>query len=314
MLVYLFMVAGESVPPLLYAQNGSCYLHPNEVIWAMMYEPSDIAIDATRGLLLVVSVQQIVAHSMTDSSATARSLIEIPNTDLEGLTYAGDRLFALSEGLGTSALIELEWNGDTLQIAQRWPMNDTAQAEGIAYGADDKGEALFITQDERIEVIDLPSVETLEFQRRAVINSRILQSGLTYGRISSMYFFEGLLYVLYDNDRKCRGWDMETGTIQIEFNLPTVGGGNDKQWEGLAIERMTGESMLGNNAQFLRGATTEADLIVRLSLDSPPQVWSFAVKEDQVAGRLIFPDCAAIPDVIPVEPEIPARRPVNMRA
>ena len=80
-----------------------------------------------------------------------------------------------------------------------------------------------------------------------------------------MYFFEDLLYVVHDNDRVVRGWDTETATMQVEFNLPLVGGGNDKQWEGLAIERNTGNNLLGNDMRSLRGAS-EADLIVHLSL------------------------------------------------
>ena len=49
---------------------------------------------------------------------------------------------------GTSALIELEWVDDTLEIAQQWPMKDVSHAEGIAYGADNKGGALLSLKTE----------------------------------------------------------------------------------------------------------------------------------------------------------------------
>ena len=69
LIFYLFSNINNSVLPVLYAENGSCKLHSNEGIWAMMYEPSDVAIDPSRGLLLVVSLQQIVAYSITDPSS-----------------------------------------------------------------------------------------------------------------------------------------------------------------------------------------------------------------------------------------------------
>ena len=114
-------------------------------------------------------------------------------------------------------------------------------------------------------------------------------AGLADGNIASLYAFEGILYVLHDNDLLIRSWNIETGEMVSEIPIPRVGGGFDKQWEGLSIYRNDGRfAPLSSGLRGGRGS----DLIVHLALDSPPEVWSFAVQEGDRPGELFFPSCA----------------------
>jgi SPX domain protein involved in polyphosphate accumulation/uncharacterized membrane protein YidH (DUF202 family) len=295
--------------PLLRAESGLCYQHSNKGIPALLYQPSDLVIDNDRDMLLVPSLQRIVGHFREEPNSNAVTLVEIPDADLEGLTYAGDRLFALSEmgGRNTSSLIELEWRSvnERLQVVQRWDLEGFTQGgEGITYVPDDKGpEGLYIEGGGSIGVYDVPprvgdSVAdgTPTLRRRESLNNNILKNGLEDGKIAGQYYFEGVLYILHDNDRKVRGWDVETASLLSEFTLPNVGASSNKQWEGFAVERNTGNQRLGTGNQRLgsglKGGGSSTSLIVHLALDSPPQVWSFAVEEGDSRGSLIMPACA----------------------
>lgn len=287
--------------PLLRAQSGLCYQHSNKGIPALLYQPSDLVIDNDRDMLLVPSLQRIVGHSTKEPNSNVVTLVEIPDADIEGLTYAGDRLFALSEkgGRNSSSLIELDWqDNERLQVVQRWELEGSSTlSEGITYVADGKGpQGLYIEEDGSIGVYAVPprvgdwvAGGTPKLRRRESLNNKVLLNGLEDGKIAGQYYFEGVLYILHDNDRKVRGWDVETASLLSEFKLPNAGAGSNQQWEGFAVERNTRNYRLGSG---LKGGGLSTSLIVHLALDSPPQVWSFAVEEGDSRGVLIMPACA----------------------
>ena len=118
-----------------------------------------------------------------------------------------------------------------------------------------------------------------------------------------MFYFEGIAYVLHDNEMMMRAWDLDEGDLLAEIPLPRVEGGFSKEWEGVALERreVTEEqsqsgSLLFDRKGNLRGSEqeqpTESQLILHLALDTPAQVWSMVVKEGESRGDLILPPCA----------------------
>eukprot|EP00980_Cylindrotheca_fusiformis_P026987 scaffold18304_cov72-Cylindrotheca_fusiformis.AAC.2 len=147
----------------------------------------------------------------------------------------------------------------------------------------------------------------------------MIVSGLDDGKIGALYFFEGVLYVLHDNDMVIRSWDLSAGLLLSEMALPRVSQPDaEHQWEGLAIER---KELAKTSRRYLRGDDDDDDdeedddddasnrqrsggssssitnkssssITVHLTLDSPPEVWSFSVREGNQKGELIFPTCA----------------------
>ena len=110
------------------------------------------------------------------------------------------------------------------------------------------------------------------------LNAAILSSGIQLApKISALTYFEDILYVLHDNARVVRGWDIATATMVSEWITPRVGGEFDKQWEGLAFQRRS-----------------DSSVVVHMTLDTPPQIWSFAMQESVVSGKTVlsFPSCA----------------------
>jgi hypothetical protein len=76
-----------------------------------------------------------------------------------------------------------------------------------------------------------------------------------------------------------------------EWKLPSVQEGLDRQWEGLALERIA-DAPQGTRRGLRTLASPPFSLMVHLTLDSPPQVWSLAVREGATKGELVLPDCA----------------------
>lgn len=145
------------------------------------------------------------------------------------------------------------------------------------------------------------------------LNSKLLGQGLLDSKIGSLYYFEGVLYILYDNAQLVRGWRLATSEQVVEWLLPvtpkssssavsTGGGGGgiqqqqqqqafpssssssfdfDKQWEGLALERYPDD----NNR-----------LVLHLTLDSPPEVWTLQLSEKTRYGTAAVGSGAAAQD------------------
>ncbi|CAB9505437.1 Vacuolar transporter chaperone 4 [Seminavis robusta] len=317
----------------LHEEIGQCYLHSNRGISKLEYQPSDIVVDKKRNALLVPSVQRILLHSLypplPNRENRVKTLIEIPNSNLEGLTVIDDRVFALSEGPKRTELIELQWNGedDELSVIHRWKLSNSEEAEALAFVPDKtrRSGRLFVDVNRQIHIYNVPdpaattppqdsdedddslvlseaeASEPKELERIGSLNNHVLKSGLTEMKISSMYYFEGIAYILHDNEMLLRAWDLDEGELLADIPLPRVEGGFSKEWEGVALERREivesqGNSLLTERNQNLRGSseepTTRSQLILHLALDTPAQIWSLAVEEGPSRGSLILPSCA----------------------
>ena len=105
------------------------------------------------------------------------------------------------------------------------------------------------------------------------LNDKIFSGTLSDGKVSAMTYFDGLLYLLFDNAQVIRSFD-SLGNLVQETKLPVAVEGYEKQWEGMNLQRKDGE------------------LILHLALDSPPQVWSIKLTE-KAAGGWELPSCAS---------------------
>jgi len=304
-------MAASGVGPLR-PELGRCFLHPNMGISNLQYQPSDVAVDDRRQMLLVPSLDRIMGHS-TMNLDFVQELARVPGADFEGLVEANGRVFALSEAQSGNAtgLLELSWRGVKLELLKRWDVEGGTgnYGEGLAYmpGPDGQG-SLYVETDISIDIFDLPPpfnsssdwaiYSGSKLAKKDSLNKKLMISGLLDGKIGAMYFFRDILYVLHDNDGVVRSWDVANGVMIAEINLPNVSSpAFQKQWEGIAIEPNVGKfSPIAPGGTFLRGTNehTHSDLIVHLVMDTPPEIWSFSVNEGDTPGHLIFPACAGV--------------------
>lgn len=191
-------------------------------------------------------------------------------------------------------------------------------SEGIAHH-DGKLYISSLTMDgvkevSNIHVFDVPVIDG-SFDTKLYpmyhLNEKLMNSGEDV-KIGALQVFEGSLFVLYDNARVIRQFDLVSGQSISEIKLPRVGyenGKYDKQWEGMFLERITrndplsvsDETSFSVKQSFLR-ATSNSNAVAALSqeidqirmtltLDSPPEIWTFNMIQTNDGG-LSFPKCA----------------------
>ena len=233
--------------------------------------------------------------------------------DLEALELIDDKIFAVSERNKKSHIIVLQRkpDDDTLDPMIRYSI-PTPATEGIAHvtGVDwfsDKKSRLVtagVTSSRGINSLHVDSFtgdtkEGIWFEQPGVdvevesvfdgpnnspdvtpislspikLNDKIFSGTLSDGKVSAMTYFDGLLYLLFDNAQVIRSFD-SLGNLVQETKLPVAVEGYEKQWEGMNLQRKDGE------------------LILHLALDSPPQVWSIKLTE-KAAGGWELPSCAS---------------------
>lgn len=128
---------------------------------------------------------------------------------------------------------------------------------------------------------------------QGTLNRNLLNSGLDDSKIGDLHFFDGIFYVLNDNERVIRAWDLESGDHLFTTKLPRVKGKFDDQWEGMALQHYDPPQANQMNATLL------GQLQLHLALDTPAQVWTFVVREQvddagiTIPGSIVFPPCAA---------------------
>ena len=233
--------------------------------------------------------------------------------DLEALELIGDKIFAVSERNKESHIILLQREPDdgTLAPTTRYSI-PTPATEGIAHVTSsnwfsDKKPRIVtagVTSSKGVNSLHMdsftvpsPPTEGIWFGQPGVevessfedpnnspevtpislspikLNDKIFSGTLSDGKVSAMTYFEGLLYLLFDNAQVIRSFDSLGNLIQ-ETELPVAVEGYEKQWEGMNLQRKDGE------------------LILHLALDSPPQVWSIKLTEKS-AGEWELPSCAS---------------------
>ena len=263
--------------------NSRCIRQETIGVSMLEYQPSDVLVQDSR--LLVPSLESIRAY---DSTGIVKTLGTIPGADLEGLTSAHGKIYAISEvNSNISELLALDWTSDDLlEVIGRWEIS-TPRAEGIAFIPGTK--KFYISGDlvsdvanhaDRgvIDVYEVPNELSASSLTGARLNSRMVNENLEDSKISAMQYFEGVLYILHDNAKVVRAWDVLVGELLSEWKVPQY----SKQWEGMALERREPQLRGGSGGQ----------LFLHLTLDSPPQVWSLAVQEGLQRGEIVLPDCA----------------------
>ena len=253
-------------------------------------------------------------------------IITTLGTNLEALEIIDNKLYALSEGIDESEILYLEWaedglGGRHLEEQQRWKIR-TPMAEamtlipGEGQGAPPKlivaGDMInaiatatsatgaeAMTRAGRL-TIDVFNLEAFDDTKKAEpirkLNKYILSKGLVDEKVGAMQYYEDLLYVLFDNERKIRSFDMNTGEIVQEILLPVAAVGSHLEWEGMRLERVADASVAGglrgseggNNASD--GSTT---LVLHLALDTPGQIWTIRLNE-LADGKWKLPRCAGV--------------------
>ncbi|KAL7545100.1 hypothetical protein ACHAWF_008454 [Thalassiosira exigua] len=118
----------------------------------------------------------------------------------------------------------------------------------------------------------------------------MVSRGLPTAKLGSMQYFEGLLYMLFDNSHVIRAFNITTGEIVLETSLPVAEIGSENQWEGMRLQRIKDSDIVNRG---LRGSNVPGTvLVLHLALDTPAQVWSIRLKEGREKGQLwTFPDC-----------------------
>ena len=261
----------------------------------------------------IVALPDGIPHNQEENNVDVKLLYRFPDggEDLEALELIGDKIFAVSERNKKSHLIILQREPDngTLAPTTRYSI-PTPATEGIAHVTSsnwfsDKKPRIVtagVTSSELgINTLHMdsftvpsPTKEGIWFGQPGVeeedprassaevtpislspikLNDKIFSGTLVDGKVSAMTYFEGLLYLLFDNAQVIRSFG-SLGNLVQETKLPVAVEGYEKQWEGMNLQRKDGE------------------LILHLALDSPPQVWSIKLTEKS-AGGWELPSCAS---------------------
>mmetsp|Transcript_31361 Transcript_31361/g.69501 ORF Transcript_31361/g.69501 Transcript_31361/m.69501 type:complete len:599 (-) Transcript_31361:1895-3691(-) len=98
-------------------QPGQCVRRGLDGVPIMELQPSGIAVDSTRGVALVPSLNRILAlrdglPSDQDANRPVQVVATLPGTNIEALEFVGSSLYALSEEIGYSEIIALRWEDE----------------------------------------------------------------------------------------------------------------------------------------------------------------------------------------------------------
>jgi uncharacterized membrane protein YidH (DUF202 family) len=327
LLVYSYQAENRSssmVSSTMIEDPGQCVRRSLQGIPILELQPSGAIIDNDKSLLLLPSLRRILAlEDGVPNDPTREKPVQvvanIPGANLEALEYIGDRIFALSEGPKESEIIELEWTQEHLYSrhlieVQRWKIGlRGAEAMSVVPGFDGLSPSKLVVaglSDDgskenksslSVDVFDVGSLtdSTNTAVKYSTLNKKTLAKGLKEEKVASMQYFDGLLYLLFDNARVIRAFDVETGEIMQETQLPVSAMGSELEWEGMRLQRIPlSIDPDVNSGTFLRGSSTLAGssdgeaLILHLALDTPAQVWSLHLNEGSDDQGWSLPDCA----------------------
>eukprot|EP00977_Amphora_coffeiformis_P024034 scaffold14974_cov195-Amphora_coffeaeformis.AAC.41 len=285
--------AVKSAGAAMYEDPEHCFQLPIAGVNSLTYEPNDAILGLDKASLLVASTMEILSHPLQGGDAL--HLAHLQNTELGGLTAIGNRIFALSGGPEETELFEFAWTkyGD-LEKQGSWIVAESAsEINGLAFVADvEEGEGqLLLGMDGSIHSYQVPYREDTSLIRVQNINMKLIHQGLgQHDKITSIHHFEGVTYVLHSTSRLLRAWDMMTGEFLAETQLPRLDNALSDQWKGLTLQRRPIKQEEGS----LRGSKNLSELWMHLTLDAPPQIWTFAIEESDSRGRLVLPECASV--------------------
>jgi len=330
-------------PSSTYEMKGSCLNHNLSTLPSLLeFQPSAALVDGNRALLLVPSRNWItsipsaavLSNNVTNLQRDGIKIEKVVDLDLdaniEALEYVGDDLFALSEKSEMkSEILLFNWSHDysDLKYIRKWNLDIDATAEGMAFVPDSSGQGkLYVAYDlvlnERsglngknlqdrssIHIYDIPDVNNTEKTLRTVskLSAKVLNQGLKDSKIADMQYFENVLYILFDNAEVIRAFDLTSGTMLKEWNVPFVPN-FEKQWEGMNLERVAHTSSNASSKITEWGHMQHSDkfinktmldnsiLVLHLALDSPARVYTIGLEttnelDSSVAWALPF--CAS---------------------
>jgi len=292
MMLFLF-IQTPGPGPMLVAQEGTCVKRSLEGVSRMTFQPSDAFVDEERGLLLVPSLDKIVGLSdgipvsNQANDARVQTIAENIESDIEALQYLGSqqRIYALSGGGDKSGIISLEWTSNgTLASQTRWDI-PSFSAKSMAYAPKStlfEQPVLIVasegrnTATSRLDVYEGPfdqNDSALKINSR--LNFKSISRGLNDTNVAAIQYFEGLLFLLFDNEQLIRAVNKEGNVVQ-DVRLPTAEPGFEKNWKGINLQRV-------NN-----------DVVLHLALNAPAQIWSIKLDLDDSSGcGFKLPFCAA---------------------
>lgn len=265
---------------------------------ALEFQPSDLDIDRERGLLMIVSLDDVTAIPAglpTDEVASMKSLYRFSEgtEELEAIKMINGTIYLISESkkntIGDpiqSDIIALNYSDGMLHYTNRWRI-DTPNAEGMAYipnwfqnptlmVSGDRGNTNHPKQRLDLQAFRMPFGSKPLTQR---LNQNFFVTADTLdSKVASMEFFHGCLYMLFDNDKYIRAFASD-GSMVNQWPLPSVGSSFDKQWEGMCLQQN------GN------------ELYLHLALDTPPEIWTLKLQGNTSpnagCGEWKFPSCAS---------------------
>jgi hypothetical protein len=291
--------------------TGSCVkrtpdLGASSGIPYLQFEPSAVIVEKERNIIIVGSLDEIIA--LPAGLPTDQASIDAPiqllhqfadgTEDIEALHIVDGSIYALSEGKThpTSAapesdVIALDWTvNNTLIESGRWRIK-SPYAEGMAYMNDPNwfpDPTLLVASDLRVTTETSSRLELNGFSvpfpiseklKKRKVNNKLFTQGLVDQKVAEMQYFGGLLYFLYNNDRRIRAFD-PNGIMVNEWFLPHSKVGFESEWEGMELEQSGDE------------------LYLHLTLDSPPEIWTIKLEgetspESAGNGQWRFPQCAS---------------------
>lgn len=81
------------------------------------------------------------------------------------------------------------------------------------------------------------------------------------------------------------------GEFLAQIPLPCVDNALTGLWKGFDFERRPMKEHEGS----LCGNKKPSELLIHLTLDAPPQIWTFVIVEDEESrGRFAFSECAGV--------------------
>ena len=280
--------------------DGKCTRHDIQGINLLEYEPRDISLlKSSMGTgnsdLLVATPQSLVSHYSTSSTQdNSEVLAQFPDAEIQSIVQVdSDRFLALSVGPKATEL--LEFSTSNRELGRRYVVEATPSKMGSMVLVPASSEQtqqgknkLLIHLDGSIHTYETTNDFTIT--RTGSINMKLLNQGgnMEDDHIVAMEQFEGLTYLMRGSSNTMQAWDLTTGTFVGEMDLPRIAA--QDSWAGMTLEREDQDSSPSLRASS--SSTSKSKITLHMPLDSyPPQLWSFALEEQNGDFLHLAADC-----------------------
>lgn len=263
-----------TTPAAAASPPSDCQRLPVDGASRLDLQPSDVVYDpGTGGWLLASGAAAVYALPLQGGALAPLAAFEglSGKRDIEALAVDGRLVFAVDEAKDEARLLVADRGALPPTVREVW-LEGSSKAEGAAFSFE--RELLYVgSEDGSVRAYRVPGTGELRdgasLRPEGELNRKMLTAGVEHApKVGGMTVWNDKLYVLHDNARVVRRWDLETGELLGEIPLP----GDTREWEGLAMVRDPGGTYLV------------------LALDTPGEVWRFKVTEEGDAFSL--PACA----------------------